>query len=96
MLYFTWAIFDSTLYPEGHKSAASQPDRSPHDDLSGSIDLTVSKRENEQKLTVRSIYQSLLCGSLRLLCETLRNYCDAEIRRVNAENRRAKFFDTVP
>ena len=42
-------IFDSTL------SAASQPDRSSRKDLSGSIDLTVSKQAKAQELTVRSI-----------------------------------------
>ena len=43
------AIFDSTL------SAASQPDRSPCDDLSGSLDLTVSKRENDLTVSKRKI-----------------------------------------
>jgi len=57
-VYFTRAIFDSTL------SAASQPDRSPHDGLSGSIDLTVSKRKNPQKLTVRSINKKIFTDIL--------------------------------
>jgi len=69
VIYFTRAIFDSTL------SAASQPDRSSHDDLSGSIDLTVSKRKNAQKMTVHSINKRINLFEMSLLCGTQCSPC---------------------
>jgi len=56
------SMVGSTLYPERHKSATSQPD-----DLSVSIDLTVSERKNAQKFTRRELlasFSGLVAGGL--------------------------------